>query len=186
MNHYNSSGRTQNNCNPLQPQKQLDNKATTQLPLYLALIVTIGVVPLFIHTQWITGVLVNFILIFTCLKLGIRAALPLAFVPSITAISSGMFPLPLAPMLPFIMAGNILLIMLIHLFKRNYMLSLTIAALAKFAFLYSVSHFLAQYFLPEMFLDKVMLMMSWPQYATAMVGGLFAILVMKGLSFAGK
>ena len=186
MNHYNTSEHTQNTRNLVQVENQIDTSPVVQIPLYLGLILTIGVVPLFIHSQWVTGVLVNFILIFTCLKLGIRAALPLTFVPSIAAVISGLFPLALAAMIPFIMAGNILLILVIHYFKYNYLVALSIAAFAKFAFLYSASHFLAQYFLPETFLDKVMLMMSWPQFATAMVGGLFAALVVNGLSFTGK
>lgn len=193
MRHYSESKQTLRNQNRLQAQSQTNQSSTTQAPLYFALLLAIGIVPLFIHSQPVTGVFVNFILIFTCLKLGIRSALPLAFVPSIAAVSSGLFPLALAPMIPFIMLGNILLILVIHLFQRHesllhykFFVALTLAALAKFALLYSTSHFLAQSFLPQMWLDKVMVMMSWPQFATAMVGGLFAFLVMKGLSFSGK
>lgn len=184
MSHDNASAQTHNNRNQL--QNRADKSPKVQAPLYLALILAIAVVPLFIHTQWLTGVLVNFILIFTTLKLGIRAALPLTFLPSIAAVSSGLFPLALAAMIPFIMAGNILLIAITHLLKGNRFVSLAIAAFTKFLFLYSASHFLAPYFLSERFLDKVMLMMSWQQFATAMVGGLFALLVVKGLSTAGK
>ncbi|MFT5880613.1 MAG: hypothetical protein ACI86X_001742 [Moritella sp.] len=191
MSHYNGSKHALRNRNSQQAQSQTN--PTTQAPLYFALLLAIGIVPFFIHNQPVTGVFVNFILIFTCLKLGIRSALPLAFVPSIAAVSSGMFPLALAPMIPFIMLGNILLILIVHLFQHNdslfqphYFVSLTLAALAKFALLYSTSHFLAQHFLPQMWLDKVMVMMSWPQFATAMVGGIFAFLVMKGLSMSGK
>ncbi len=193
MSHHSGSKHTLRNKNRLQAQSSASQSQTTQAPLYFALLLAVGIVPLFIHNQAITGVFVNFILIFTCLKLGIRSALPLAFVPSIAAVSSGMFPLPLAPMIPFIMAGNIVLVLIIHFFKHNDSLfqhncfvTLTLAALAKFALLYSTSHFLAQHFLPQMWFDKVMVMMSWPQFATAMVGGIFAFLVMKGLSFSGK
>ncbi len=183
MSHYNKSELTQHNQNLTQVT---DKSPTSQVQLYLCLLIAIAVVPLLIHNQAITGVFVNFILIFTCLKIGIRSAVSLAFIPSIAAVSSGLFPLPLAPMIPFIIAGNILLVTIIRFFKHNYVISLPIAALAKFALLYSTSHFLAQHFLPEMFLNKVMVMMSWPQFATAMVGGLFAYLVMKGLSISGK
>jgi hypothetical protein len=198
MSNYNGSKQALRNRNRQQAQSQTN--PTTQAPLYFTLLLAIGIVPFFIHSQPVTGVFVNFILIFTCLKLGIRSALPLAFVPSIAAVSSGMFPLALAPMIPFIMLGNILLILIVHLFQRHeslfqrndsllqhtYFVSLTLAALAKFALLYSTSHFLAQHFLPQMWLDKVMIMMNWPQFATAMVGGIFAFLVMKGLSISGK
>lgn len=183
MSHYNKSELTQHNQNQTQVT---DKTPTTQVQLYLSLLIAIAVVPLFIHNQAFTGVFVNFILIFTCLKIGIRSSVSLAFVPSVAAVSSGLFPLPLAPMIPFIIAGNILLVTIIHFFKRNYVVSLPIAALTKFAFLYSATHFLAQHFLPEMFLNKMMVMMSWPQFATAMVGGVFAYLIMKGLSFSKK
>jgi len=186
MSHYKENEHPHNNRNPQQGPTQIDKNPTVQAALYFALLLAITIVPLFVHIQSFSGVWVNFILIFTCLKLGIRYALPLTFVPSIAAVSSGLFPLVLAPMIPFIIVGNILLILIIHLFKCNFFVSLSIAALAKFALLYSTSHFLAQYFLPEMFFDKVVVMMGWHQFATAMMGGLFAFFILKGLSFTQK
>ena len=157
--------------------------AVRQTRLFLLLFFTIAIIPLFIHAQWITGTIVNAILIFTCLKIGFRYALFLAFIPSMAALSTGLLPLAISPIIPFIVTGNIILLLIFHLLSRlNFITKLVIAAFFKFQFLYWSAHFLVQYFLPDMFIPSVMLMMGWHQFVTAILGGIIAFSLMKGLS----
>ena len=67
-------------------QSKTARVAVRQTRLFLLLFFTIAAMPLFIHAQWITGTIVNAILIFTCLKIGFRYALFLAFIPSMAAL----------------------------------------------------------------------------------------------------
>jgi hypothetical protein len=162
------------------------NLSAMQSPLYFVFIFTLAVVPLFIHSQWITGVLVNFILILSCFKYKIKATLPLAFIPSIAAVSGGLIPLPLTTFIPFIIVANIILVLIIHFIKAKYVISVSVAAFVKFAFLYWAANFLAPNFLPELFVNKVILIMGWHQLATAMVGGMLAVSLMKGLTYTDR
>jgi hypothetical protein len=164
----------------------MDEKIKTQAlefspsQIFLLFFGLIGGIPLFIHTQWLTGSLVNAFLILSCLMLGFRSALLLAFVPSVVALSTGLLPFVLAPMVPFIVLGNIILIFVFYLIpKENFFMTLVLASFLKFVFLYLTAHFVAQYFLTEMILSKVLLMMSWPQFATAILGGGIAYSVLK-------
>ena len=98
------------------------------------------------------------------------------------ALSSGLLPLPLAPMIPFIMIANAILVAVFYyLYKKSFVAAILIAAFLKFVFLYAVVTFLAQNLLDAIFLPKVAIMMSWPQFATALLGGVFAFVVLKFL-----
>jgi len=164
-------------------QSKTGRMAVRPTRLFLLLFFSIAIIPLFIHAQWITGTIVNAILIFTCLKIGFRSALFLAFIPSMAALSTGLLPLAISPIIPFIVTGNIILLLVFHLLPRlNFFIKLAVAAFLKFQFLYWSTYFLVQYFLPDMFIPSVMLMMGWHQFVTAMVGGIVAYSVMKGLS----
>lgn len=155
----------------------------TQTRLFFMLFVSIAALPLFIHAQWITGVIVNAILIFAYLKMGFRPALFLAFIPSMAALVSGLLPLAMSPIIPFVISANVILLLVFHLFGTfNFFVKLTVAALLKCLFLYGSTHIIVPYFLPKMFIPSVMLMMGLNQFITAMVGGVVAFMVMEGLS----
>ena len=164
-------------------QSKIGPMAVGQTRLFLLLFFTIAIVPLFIHAQWITGTIVNAILIFTCLKIGFRHALFLAFIPSMAALSTGLLPLAISPLIPFVVTANIILLLVFHLLSRlNFITKLVVAAFLKFQFLYWSTHFLVQYFLSDMLIPSVMFLMGWHQFVTAMLGGIIAFSVMKGLS----
>ncbi len=140
--------------------------------------------PTIIHSQPITGSLVNMALVLAVFLLGPFTAVLLAVMPSFFALASGLLPLPLLPMLPFIITGNVILICVYHyLGRKNFFLVAIVAALCKFSFLY-VSAGLLISFLPE---GKQMMplvsMMSWTQLLTALSGGMLAYAV---LSFVKK
>lgn len=145
----------------------------------------IGVVPAFIHNQWLTGPFVNALLILACVLVGPMEAVVLGLFPSTVALSSGLLPLPLAPMIPFIMISNALFVATFYYInKKNFFLAVLVSAFLKFLFLLSFSTFLAQNLFAETFLSKVAILMSWPQLATALLGGVFAYAVLKFLKKA--
>ena len=69
--------------------------------------------PFFIHLQWITGPIINAIFILVLFLVGIRSALVVALIPSLMALSGGLLPAILAPVVPFIMIGNAIYVLAI-------------------------------------------------------------------------
>ena len=63
-----------------------------------------------IHSQWLTGPIVNMALILAVFIIGIRGALLIGILPSTIALGTGLLPTVLAPMIPFIIISNFLLI----------------------------------------------------------------------------
>lgn len=138
--------------------------------------------PVFIHNQWITGSLVNMILIIATLSIGVRSGLLLAILPSTVALSSGLLPVVLAPVVPFIIIGNVLLVLIIDRYRNNenkYWISLLLGAFAKFAFLYIATHLILSTLLKSDIFGKAAIMMSWPQFFTAIMGGALAWFIIK-------
>ncbi|MCD4762172.1 iron hydrogenase, partial [bacterium] len=76
---------------------------TRAIARFLALAGVASALPMFIHLQWLTGPLVNAILILALFLIGIRSALVLCMIPSLMALASGLLPAVLAPVVPFIM-----------------------------------------------------------------------------------
>jgi len=149
---------------------------------FIVLILFATIVPVFVHQQWFTGPFVNALLFLVCVLVGPMEAVILGLLPSTVALNSGLLPLPLAPMIPFIMIANAILVAVFYyIHKKNYVWAIVLAAFLKFLFLWHVSTFLAQNLLPETLLSKVTLMMSWPQFVTALIGGVFAYVVLKFL-----
>ncbi len=143
------------------------------------------------HSQWITGPIVNMALILSAYLLGIRGALLIGILPSTIALSTGLLPAVLAPMVPFIILGNSILILIIDLFLnksgedvgfyKKYFLALAIAAAFKFLFLFFTSSLVINLLLKQALADKVARMMSWPQFFTAIIGGILAFGILKVL-----
>lgn len=137
--------------------------------------------PSIVHQQAITGSLINAILLLAVLILGESSALMIGVLPSAVALSRGLLPLPLAPMVPFIMISNSLYVMVFgKFFQKSFIGGLVLAAVLKFGLLFSVSQLILPALLPGKFLTVASAMMSWPQLVTALSGGIIAWLV--GLS----
>ena len=66
-----------------------------------------------------------------------------------------------------------------YLNKKSFTLGVVLGAFLKFVFLFTFATFLAQGFFNDTLLPKVIGMMSWPQFATALLGGIFAFIVLK-------
>ncbi len=155
---------------------------------FLILSTAATVLPFYFHVQLVTGPIVNAIFILTLFFVGIRSALVVCLVPSLMALSGGLLPVVLAPVVPFIMIGNAILILTLDWFYNNwsskrtgYWIGVVVGSFLKFLFLYLSVDFIAKLLLKQELAVKVAQMMSWPQFATAVLGGILAYAILKPL-----
>lgn len=155
--------------------------ADHRLRLTLLFSFLIFFIPGFVHQQFLTGPIVNALLILSLLYLGKSPALLLALIPSTVALSRGLLPLSLAPMLPFIMISNCLYLLTFAQLKTEHQtknfLAIFVAALIKASFLFLISKLLMENLLAAPLASKIASMMSWPQLWTAVLGGVIALLI---------
>ena len=145
----------------------------------ILLIAVAVIVPLF-HYQPITGPIVNAVLFISVALLGLPTALFICLIPSVIALAIGLLPPVLAPMIPFIMISNALLIIVFNWLKdKNYWLGIILSSGLKFIFLFSTSSIVINLLLNKAVATKVAIMMSWPQLITALVGGVLAYLFLR-------
>lgn len=144
------------------------------------------VLPRFIHNQFITGPIVNATLFLGAYYLGNGGAIMVGLVPSVVALSSGLLPLPLAPMVPFIMISNTVLIITFNWARKifpdakGFGSAAILSSLAKYLFLYLMSILVIKTILPDTLAVKAMgTMMAWPQLVTALAGTLIAFGIIK-------
>lgn len=155
---------------------------------FLGLAATAAFLPFFIHLQWITGPIINAILILILFLAGIRSALVVCLVPSLMALAGGLLPAVLSPVVPFIMISNVVFVLSIDWFYnqnkneiKGYWLGVLAGAGLKFIFLLFSVNFIGKLLIKQELVVKVAQMMSWPQFATALTGGLIAWAVLKWL-----
>lgn len=157
----------------------LDKGRVVSLTQFVALVGIATVVPLF-HQQMITGPIVNATLFVAAALLGTQMAVFVGLIPSIIALSVGTLPAPLAPMVPYIMLSNAILILAFNAFReKQYWLAVGVASLFKFAFLWSMSSIVIGLLMKKELAESVALMMSWPQLLTALLGGMLAAIFLK-------
>lgn len=149
------------------------------LTQFVSLIAVASLAPLFLH-QAITGPVVNATLFVSVVLLGTQRAVLVGIFPSLIALSTGLLPAVLAPMIPFIMTGNIFLVLAFnYLWKKNFWHGIIIASILKFAFLFGVSSIVIDLLLNKEVAPKVAIIMSYPQLFTALSGGLIAFLFLR-------
>jgi len=150
---------------------------SVQFSLLMALAI---VVPLF-HSQYVTGPIVNAALFLAAILTGSAAALFIAMVPSVVAMSTGLLPAVLAPAIPFIMLSNAILVAVFYaLRKKSYWLAAISAGLAKFIFLFGSSQLVVGLIPQKQAAMAAASMLSYPQLITAMIGAALAWGVLKG------
>ncbi|MFH1657084.1 MAG: ECF transporter S component [bacterium] len=158
----------------------INGEKITTLIQFFGLLGIAVIVPLF-HQQTITGPIVNATLFVSTMLLGSQAGILIGLIPSVIALSVGLLPPPLAPMVPFIMIGNTILVLIFDTFFRsgNYWLGVIAAGFLKFVFLFSASSVVINLLLKKEIAQQVSMMMSWPQLITALAGGVLAFLFFK-------
>jgi hypothetical protein len=148
------------------------------------LIVLIGIatfVPL-LGQQAVVGPTVNATLFIATILLGPHNAILVGLTPSVISLSTGLLPPVLAPMVPFIMLSNTILILIFHYFwKKSYWSAVALASGVKFLFLFGTSSIVINLLLKKEVASNVSLMMSWPQLATALAGGFIAYLFLRSI-----
>ncbi len=137
-----------------------------------------------VFSQPITGSFVNAALFLSAVFFGFRKeSFAIAIVPSLVAISTGQLPMVFAPLVPFIMAGNLLLVFLADRGFRKGSSSVVIAvsaAFAKAALLFVVGGTLSlTLFRGTQLAGTVFTMFGWLQLATALVGATIAFSIVR-------
>ncbi|MBU2025823.1 MAG: iron hydrogenase [Patescibacteria group bacterium] len=152
--------------------------------VFLALSVLTVFLPTIIHSQLITGPLVNMSLILAVLLVGPFEAVFLGLMPSVFALASGLLPLALAPAVPFIMISNAIFIGVYHyLGRKNFLLSTLAASLLKFLFLYGIVHLLLNTLLAQKIVENLSAMMGVFQFLTAIMGAVLAHAVLSFIKY---
>lgn len=169
-------------------EKILEGVNVRTMAQFLILASLAILLPFFVHLQWLTGPIVNAILIISLFLIGIRSAMVLAVIPSLMALAGGLLPAVLAPAVPFIMISNMIFVLAIDFIysrsvntNKGYWVGVVIGSLLKFSFLFLSVNFIAKLLIKQELVFKVAQMMSWPQLATALLGGVMAWAVLKGL-----
>jgi len=160
------------------PLANIQNQALVETAVCTVIAVVVPAV--FAHTpsnQFIVGPVVNAILFWVALRVGIANALFIAVVPSLIALFRGLLPPSAAAAIPFIILGNCAMI-ITFVGIRRYSVREHGCAMFLQIFLASLIKTLIIFLPVWLFLNSsstVTLMMSWPQLATAMVGGFLVI-----------
>ena len=153
---------------------------------FIALVGIATVAPL-LNQQAITGPIVNATLFISVILLGVQNAILVSLIPSLIALSVGLLPSFLAPMIPFIMVGNIVLIMVFDYLKnKSFWLRMILASVSKFIFLLSTSSLVISLISKEEIISKVSIMMGWSQLLTALAGGFIAYIFLNSLKAFSK
>jgi len=161
----------------------LNNKVLIKSSQFLLILALMLFAP-FIGNQIITGTIVNASLLMSVMLFGLPGAVILCFAPSVISLFTGLLPWVMMPMVPFIILGNILLVLIFDLLrKNNFFLGLVPAALLKFSFLFLVSNYLIHFFVKQAVASNIAVMMSWPQLITALLGGVVAYSLMTMYNF---
>ncbi|RPI03836.1 MAG: ECF transporter S component [Calditrichaeota bacterium] len=140
--------------------------------------------------QPFTGPLINMMLIITSLIINPGAGVILGLFTPILAALRGQLPPPLAPMIPFIVLANAGFVLAFTVFRRfsgkgrqveslftfTAWLGLLIASLLKMTILYAAARFIVPLLISAQLPKALILMMAAPQFATALIGGIAALL----------
>jgi membrane associated rhomboid family serine protease len=161
----------------------LDRSRTLFIMRFVFLIGIATIVPLF-HQQMITGPIVNATLFAATILLGTTGGIFVGLIPSLIALSVGTLPAALAPMIPYIMLSNAILVLTFSFLKeRNYWLAIGVSSFLKFIFLFSSSSLVINLLLRKELAQSVASMMSWPQLVTALLGGGLAWIILRRKDF---
>lgn len=156
------------------------NKGSVIVLIKFIILVSVALIAPLFHQQIITGSIVNATLFISAILLGPSAGILVGLIPSVIALSVGLLPPVLAPMIPFIMIGNTILVLTFSALKdKDYWLGVFISSVLKFVFLYGTSSIVINLLFKKEVASQVALMMNWPQLLTAVVGGISAYLFVK-------
>ena len=167
--------------------KALERRKIILLTVQFVLFIAIVTVAPLIKQQFVVGPIVNATLFISAATLGTAGAIMVGLVPSVISISVGLLPAVLAPVIPFIMISNAILVLVFGIFKkRNFFLGVVVASVVKYLFLYATSSIVISLLLKKEVAASVTQMMSWPQLLTALIGGVIAFTFLRSTTSRSK
>ncbi|MGN6611902.1 MAG: hypothetical protein ACTHLJ_09000 [Angustibacter sp.] len=179
---HDGGGRERTREAPVAATRTMSLQRVAAVSTTFAVLLGIAVVaPLLGMPQLITGTIVNADLFVAVVLVGPRGAVGVAALPSLFAVASGQLPSPLAGLVPVIVLGNVLLVGVFELLRqKGWWLGVVVAAVAKFAWLFGVTSLVAAvtHLLAAPVVPVALVMMGWPQLATALAGGVVAYAVL--------
>ncbi len=167
----------------------------TRTAVFIALLVVLQAATAALGNTIITGSVVNMLLIVSVMTCGIMSGLFVAVISPIMAKFIGIG--PLWSLIPFIVAGNITLVLLWHFIGNKHwrheyttqIIALVVAAIAKFLVLYLGIVKIAVPLILGLAAQQAVVisnMFSIPQLITALLGGVIALLILSPLKRAIK
>lgn len=136
--------------------------------------------------QFVTGPAVNAVLFIATVMLGPWGAAGIGLLTPFTAFFLGVIKPVLAPAIPFIMLGNVVLALAFGYGRRgNPYLAGVGASVLKFAALAGGVSYLVPLLFRADLPGPVIVALTWPQLLTALGGALVAFLVLEALTAAG-
>ena len=162
----------------------------TRTAVFIALLIVLQAATAPLGNVLITGSVVNLLLIVSVMTCGLASGFTVAVISPVIAKLIGIGPLWV--LIPFIAAGNVMLVLLWHFFgnrnmKSRYVAALIVAAAGKFCILYVGIVKIAVPLLlnlPEQQAKIVSNMFSLTQLVTALIGGIIAVMVLPSLKKA--
>lgn len=156
---------------------KVNTKSITRTGILLALALVIQWMRL---PQLITGTAVNAVLLISLYTVGVLQASVIGCMTPIVALLAGIIQPPMAPVVPFIVMSNLVLIWIVYgLRKKNTYIQIILASGGKFLFLVAAVRLILTQFLPAPVWEKVAIAFGVTQLFTALAGGFLAILVTK-------
>lgn len=155
-----------------------------RLTALLILLLGIAVAAPLCRQQLITGIIVNAVLFTGASLLGTSGALLLGLLPSSIALAVGLLNPAMAPMVPFIIAGNAILVVIFNWLKKvNFWLAALAACVLKAVFLFAMSSIVIGLLLNASLASAVAEMMGWMQLLTALGGAILAYAVLRFMAW---
>ncbi len=134
--------------------------------------VSISIVAVLFKNQIVVGSIVNFILLMATFRLGLRYSIIVALFPSLISIAVSSLPLFLAPVVPFIITSNIILVSLFSFIRqKNIKLALVVGGFSKVLFLFVSAFFMFKIFLIDLSNSFVFTTFGLLQVITLVIGG---------------
>lgn len=158
--------------------KDKSTKTLTRAAILLALALVFQFVKM---GQLVTGSGINAVLIIAAQICGLPWAAAIGAITPFMSVVLGVNPPALIPVIPFIMAGNILYVAAYSILRtKGKIIGIGFAALLKFGLLYSaVNYFVAVK-------PPIKAALSFPQLLTALIGGAIALIIIRVLERTGK
>jgi hypothetical protein len=156
------------------------NRTTIATLAQFLVLLSVAIFAPLAHSQIITGFIVNATLFIAAATLGLEGAIMIGVLPSFFALLTGTLPLTLAPLIPFIILSNaVLVITFVSLKKTSYWFKMVVAASFKFIFLSAISLVVIKLLFSGKIVLAAATMLSWPQLLTALIGGALAYTVLQ-------